>query len=246
MRDEWRAWEDKYFKKIAENKDKYFNWLKSEVSYIQGMMYRGTSINPSTHDKVLQIGAGPVDVIHFWDSDDRHAIDPLADKYSEKYDEFQDKKVNYIVGKGEELPYEDNSFDIVIIRNALDHVYDPVKVLRETYRVLKPTGAVYIWIYIYSLRASLAYRTINALTKMFETEPWAFTLPRIKKVLKKEKFKLVFPALEERPRHKFEKAGFFTIRHLKNILLKIWITTFNFTHDKALLCVAMPLKKQSE
>ena len=38
------------------------------------------------------------------------------------------------------LPYEDNSFDAVIIANALHIVPDPEKVLREIDRVLRPDG----------------------------------------------------------------------------------------------------------
>lgn len=40
----------------------------------------------------------------------------------------------------EALPYEDNSFNAVIIANALHIVSDPVKVLSEIDRVLKPDG----------------------------------------------------------------------------------------------------------
>ncbi len=39
-----------------------------------------------------------------------------------------------------ELPYQDDSFDVVIIANALHIVPDPKKVLKEIDRVLKPDG----------------------------------------------------------------------------------------------------------
>lgn len=40
------------------------------------------------------------------------------------------------------LPYEDNSFDAVLIANALHIVPDPVKALSEIDRVLKPDGVL--------------------------------------------------------------------------------------------------------
>jgi SAM-dependent methyltransferase/glycosyltransferase involved in cell wall biosynthesis len=40
----------------------------------------------------------------------------------------------------ENLPFEDASFDVVILREVLVHLHDPVKALREIKRVLKPSG----------------------------------------------------------------------------------------------------------
>ncbi len=44
----------------------------------------------------------------------------------------------------ERLSYGDNFFDIVHCVNALDHTTDPVKALKEMYRVLKPGGFIYL------------------------------------------------------------------------------------------------------
>jgi SAM-dependent methyltransferase len=43
-------------------------------------------------------------------------------------------------GRGEEIPFSDGSFDIVYSTNVLEHVQDPVRVVRESIRVLKPGG----------------------------------------------------------------------------------------------------------
>jgi len=226
-----------YDKMLAE-RDKRTAWLESEMSYIRGMIHRDTKTKPRSDSKVLQIGAGPNDVIDHWDANEKHAIDPLANEYKEKFHEFQDKRVNYVKGVGEYLPYKDNYFDIVIIRNALDHVDDPVQTLRETRRVLKPRGVLYIWVYLYRWRASLIYRTINALTKRYEVEPWAFTLSRIKRLLIDGGFTLKYPAVEERPVRKSDRLRFLSGAWIKHVIKKIC----GFGHSKGFSCVAIVLK----
>src|SRR5688572_30815512 len=40
------------------------------------------------------------------------------------------------------LPYEKNSFDLVLVSEVIDHVSSPEFTLRECWRVLRPGGAV--------------------------------------------------------------------------------------------------------
>ncbi len=44
------------------------------------------------------------------------------------------------VGRGEELPFDDASFDLVTADNVLEHLDDPVRVFSEVARVLRPGG----------------------------------------------------------------------------------------------------------
>ena len=49
-------------------------------------------------------------------------------------------EIQYDVGVGEDLPYEDAAFDVVVCVDVLEHVSDLTKVLAEVARVLKPGG----------------------------------------------------------------------------------------------------------
>lgn len=48
-----------------------------------------------------------------------------------------------VVCDGQQLPFRDGSFDGVVIQAVLEHVLDPVRVVGEIHRVLRPDGLVY-------------------------------------------------------------------------------------------------------
>lgn len=69
-------------------------------------------------------------------------IDPAAEAISAARDHAarQGRKIHYDVGVGEDLPYADTSFDVVVCVDVLEHVQDLGKVLAEIERVLRPGG----------------------------------------------------------------------------------------------------------
>lgn len=51
--------------------------------------------------------------------------------------------LEFIQGDAHQLPFEDQSFDMVYGRYVLEHLQDPQQALSEVYRVLKPGGRAY-------------------------------------------------------------------------------------------------------
>ena len=52
--------------------------------------------------------------------------------------------VEFVVGIAEDLPYEDNSIDVVITYDVLEHVQDPAQAMCEIARVLQPDGSAWL------------------------------------------------------------------------------------------------------
>ena len=57
---------------------------------------------------------------------------------------FEEKNIDfsYLESKADDLPFEDNSFEVVTCQTLLIHVPNPEDVLKEMKRVLKPNGIV--------------------------------------------------------------------------------------------------------
>jgi ubiquinone/menaquinone biosynthesis C-methylase UbiE len=56
-----------------------------------------------------------------------------------------EERVDFRLGNVEEIPFPDQSLDLVISTFSLHHWTDPVKVLNEIDRVLKPGGVFYVF-----------------------------------------------------------------------------------------------------
>lgn len=68
----------------------------------------------------------------------RHKFDHVVEM------EFAVFRHTDVVGDAHHLPFEDNSFDAVVVMNAFEHYHDPNRVAAEIYRVLKPGGRLHV------------------------------------------------------------------------------------------------------
>ena len=56
--------------------------------------------------------------------------------------DFLNKKIEYYQGNAEDLPFPDESFDLVTCQTLLIHLHDPFIALEEMKRILKPGGKI--------------------------------------------------------------------------------------------------------
>jgi ubiquinone/menaquinone biosynthesis C-methylase UbiE len=56
----------------------------------------------------------------------------------------ENERLVFLCGDAQDLPFKEKVFDIIYCRYILEHVPDPLRVLKEAIRVLKPGGKIFI------------------------------------------------------------------------------------------------------
>lgn len=65
----------------------------------------------------------------------------LGLEYSQELiDACEDKSIEIIQGNAQNLPFQDNSFDVAVATAIIEHLSQPLKMLTEAHRVLKKDG----------------------------------------------------------------------------------------------------------
>lgn len=102
------------------------------------------------------------------------------------------KNAELIQGDALNLPYENNSFDIVLTTDVLEHVNDPIKGLNEIKRIIKPHGLVVILVPT-ELFLFKALRRLFGKRKFHADYHWVGTLKSVNEFEKelKRKFRII-------------------------------------------------------
>ena len=150
-------------KKINTCKDKDFVKLSEEWFDDQAKVYDETDtllyskygkiscknifdyLKDKKYESLLDVGCGTAYLIDML-SKTHQAKYVGLDLSTEMINQAKEKKIEgaeFIVGKADELPFEDNTFDVVTCSQSFHHYPDTDKAMQEVLRVLKPNG-IYI------------------------------------------------------------------------------------------------------
>ncbi|HUG45791.1 MAG TPA: class I SAM-dependent methyltransferase [Sphingomicrobium sp.] len=148
--------------------------------------------------RVLEVGSGAHGLIFFFDAAERVGVDPLADEYKTLFPKWQGQ-AHTIAAGGEQLPFEDASFDVVLSDNVVDHAESPRRIVEEIARVLAPGGLLYFTVNVHHPFyhwAATAHAAWRALGIPFEITPFAdhtvhLTLPAAKRLFEGLPFKFL-------------------------------------------------------
>lgn len=169
----------------------------------QTIRRRLEAVRPIPEDaRILEVGSGAHGLIFGFNDSRKNnfgiGVDPLAVDYKRLFPAWQ-KNAQTAAAIGEELPFADNAFDVVLSDNVIDHAENPVKITEELARVLKPGGVLYFTVNIhhpfYDL-ASKAHGAWNALGLHIELSAFAdhtvhFSETEIKRVMRKLPVKII-------------------------------------------------------
>lgn len=125
--------------------------------------------------RVVEIGSGAHGLIFFFNSKHSVGVDPLAADYAKLFPKWQ-RRVPTISALGERLPFSDQTFDVVLCDNVVDHAESPAQIVSELARILAPGGLLYFTVNIHHpiyAFASHLHGVWNALGLHYEIGPFA-------------------------------------------------------------------------
>ncbi len=100
------------------------------------------------NDRVLEVGSGAHGLVFGFGTKFGVGIDPLAVGYKRLFPKLQ-SNANTAAAIGEELPFADAAFGVVLSDNVIDHAERPLAIVPELIRVLKPGGVLYFTVNVH-------------------------------------------------------------------------------------------------
>lgn len=135
-----------------EGKKTYAEWQYEKGIDTIKFYLKHTSVEEMFRDKdVLDIGCGAGGKTVYYASQGVKSIVgvEILEKYRNEAEELGRKynvsdKFTFVCSDAAETPFADESFDTIIMNDAMEHVDEPERVLKECYRILKKSGKLYL------------------------------------------------------------------------------------------------------
>lgn len=125
---------DDYYDRIAPGYDELHG--EEQERKLTAFLDRVTLKPNST---ILDVGCGTGRSILFFEGMQWHGIEPSAGLIAHANPEAKNR---ILQGRGEDLPYPEGSFDVILSLTALQNYTDPAKGVEEMHRVCKPKGLI--------------------------------------------------------------------------------------------------------
>ena len=138
------AWNDALA--LENDGDDYYARSSFLVRFVEqrrlACIHRMTS--PAPRARILEVGCGAGHVLRLFPELDLTAVDVSGEMLEKARRNLRDYRVRYMKGELHELGLPDASFDRIICSEVLEHVVDPVGLLEQIRRLLRPGGRAVI------------------------------------------------------------------------------------------------------
>ena len=199
---QWKAAQDKerdFWNAYADTYSRYPQILLEHLGHLRDVgEYIRNELNADPIKSTLELGVGPlgVGVLAMQELDiEITAVDPLPrialdlpDGPLRKYVRALRRGVTYRTVQGEELPFEDGSFDFVCCHNVIDHTQKPLKILEEIHRVLKAQCLLFLTLHTFSFFGRLKFEALRKMQRekmIFVCHPHSFLHMEILQTLRR-------------------------------------------------------------
>lgn len=118
----------------------------------------------------------------FADASERIVVDPLYERLEVHLD-----GVKGVSTSGEDLPFDSGSAGFIILRNVIDHMLDPARLLKESQRVLSVNGIVYFMVNTF---LSVTKPLFPIMDRYDRPHPIHFTVDGVRKLIVNSGFRI--------------------------------------------------------
>ncbi|MDJ0730413.1 MAG: class I SAM-dependent methyltransferase [Crocosphaera sp.] len=128
---------NEYYKETASHYDDMH--IKANDEHFVALKNSLPILKLLTPTSILDVGCGTGRALSWYEQQINHlkltGIDPSADLLEKASQRLPNAE--FIEGSGEKLPFQDNSFDLVVATGIMHHVEEPDRCIREMFRTAK-------------------------------------------------------------------------------------------------------------
>jgi len=124
--------------KLLKDRERFFWWNVGKRCILRDALKRHIDTKSSSEREILDVGCGPGGNMLFL-KEFGNVVGLDSSNEALKYAREEAYK-NLVLGFVEELPFSNDSFDIVTALDVIEHIENDTQALKEIFKVLKPGG----------------------------------------------------------------------------------------------------------
>jgi SAM-dependent methyltransferase len=140
------AYQEKKAQHLRGHEDEVIAAMQRSARRVREVLEQFGSIEDDA--RVIEVGSGAHGLIFYFGASRGIGVDPLAVSYRNLFPGWQNRATT-IAAFGEQLPFRDASFDVVLCDNVVDHAESPQRIAGQLVRILKPGGLLYFTVNIH-------------------------------------------------------------------------------------------------